>query len=110
MDGGAIGIARPPASEAFYASFFPLRIVGSEVGIEVVFNPEFVVIDGVETDVIVAWGVMEEVSEQVDQLLTDLNIELCPTEIESGVRERLFSRESKNIESIDAEDPWSITP
>lgn len=109
MSSGGIGVARRYSPDAFYIWFCPLDPVGEgEVMLEVTFNPETLVIGEIETDVLVHWGATDEVSGWLDQLLSEVPVELCPLADEPRLREVLFGENSMEIERVDSAKPWAI--
>lgn len=79
-----------------------------EVALEVTFSPENVFIGEIETDVLVSWGTADEVSGWLEQLLSEIPVELCPLADEPRLRDVLFSENSREIERVDSAKPWMI--
>ncbi|WP_435744010.1 hypothetical protein [Microbacterium sp. PMB16] len=104
LDGNAIGFG--VAGQPFYVRF---EVVDGpdDILVEVTFNPEFVDLgDADPTDVIVHWGSRADVQIWLQELLGDLRVVLCPPELESVARTRLFGGEASHVANVDPTDPW----
>lgn len=79
-----------------------------DVLLEVTFNPEFVVLSGIRTDLVVEWGPPAELEDWLLRLLDGLGAAPCPPHLEMKANQMLFGPGSANRDSIDRDDPWGF--
>jgi hypothetical protein len=94
---GAVGIARNEVSGAFYVN---IEIVESthEVFAAITFNPEYVALENDnETDVYLAWGRWEDVSNEVSRFIEEIEFHPCPPEIEDRVRVYCSAKNARTL-------------
>ena len=111
VENGGVCFARAATPTPFYIRVE--RLEGAvapkeDVLLEVTFNPEFVVLSGLRTDLVVEWGPPAQLEDWLLSLLDGLDAERCPPHLEMKVTQTLFGPGSANCESIDRDDPWGF--